>query len=51
LEKIEQDIPLQDFGWGCNKVTEVKDYIKKKEMKEYDSEYEELGVYNISNII
>ena len=31
LEKIETDLPTQDFGWGCHKVTEVKDYIKQKE--------------------
>ena len=47
LEKLEADLPTKDFGWGCCKVTELKDYIKQKEMKEYEEEYEELEVYNI----
>jgi len=51
LEKLEVDLLSRDFGWGCNKITELKDYIKQKESKEYDAEYEELGVYNVSNII
>jgi len=47
LEKLEADLPTRDFGWGCNKVTQLKGYIRQKEIKEYEEEYEELGVYNI----
>lgn len=49
LEKLEEDMPTKDFGWGCCKVTELKDYIKEKELKEHaahEKEYKELGVYN-----
>ena len=48
LEKLEVDLPTKDFGWGCSKVTELKDYIKQKEIKEYEEEYEDLEGYNIS---
>lgn len=48
LEKLEADLPTKDFGWGCSKVTELKDYIKQKEIKEHEEEYEDLEGYNIS---
>lgn len=38
LEKLDADLPTKDFGFGCCKVTELKDYIKQ-----YEEEYEELG--------
>ncbi|WP_160683464.1 methyl-accepting chemotaxis protein [Clostridium sp. C2-6-12] len=44
LERLE-DMPTQDFGWGCSKVTELKNYIKDKEIKEHiewELEYKEL---------
>ena len=51
LEKSDVDLPTKDFGLGCCEITEIKDYIKEKEIKEDEEEYEELGIYNISNII
>lgn len=51
LEKLDVDLPTKDFGWGCCKVTEIKDYIKQKDMNEYEEEYEELRNYNISHIV
>ncbi|MDR3596981.1 methyl-accepting chemotaxis protein [Clostridium sp.] len=36
LELLEEDLPVKDFGWGCSKVTELKDYIKEKELREYE---------------
>ena len=51
LEKLEADLEAKDFGWGCCKVTELKDYIKQKEMKEYEEENEELRNYNISHSV
>lgn len=48
---LEVDLPAKDFGWGCCKVTELKDYIKQKELKESEDEYNELGVYNIDYIM
>ena len=30
LEKLEADLPTKDFGWGCCKVTELKDTLNKK---------------------
>ena len=54
LEKLEEDMPDKDFGWGCCKVTELKDYIKEREIKErmeHEEECTELGVYNIAYII
>jgi len=51
LEKLEADLPTKDFGLGCCTVTELKEYIKHKEMKDEEKEYEELKNYNISNIL
>jgi len=49
LEELEADLPPEkDFGWGCAKVAELKDYMKYKEIKEYEDEYEDLSRYNIS---
>ena len=48
FEKLEANLPTKDFGWGCSKVTELKDYIKEKEIKEYEEEYKELKAYNIA---
>jgi len=48
LEKLESYLPTKDFGWGCSNITELKDYIKEKEIKEYEEEYKELEVYNIT---
>lgn len=53
LESLEEDMPTKDFGWGCSKVTELKAYIKDKEIKErieLEQEYKELGVYNMACI-
>jgi methyl-accepting chemotaxis protein len=50
LERLEEDIPTKDFGLGGNKVAELKEYIKDKEIKERmecEEEYKELGVYNM----
>lgn len=47
---LQEDMPSKDFGWGCCKVSELKDYIKEKEMKKHkerQEEYMELGVYII----
>lgn len=46
LEKLEADLPTKDFGWGCSKVTELKDYVKEKEIKEHEEEEKELKAYN-----
>ncbi|BCZ44243.1 methyl-accepting chemotaxis protein [Clostridium gelidum] len=51
LERLEADLPAKDFGLGCCTVTELKEYIKHKEMKDEEKEYEELKNYNISNIL
>lgn len=49
LEELEADLPpTKDFGWGCAKVAELKNYIRYKEIKEYEDEYEDLSRYNIS---
>ena len=48
FEKLEANLQTKDFGWGCSKVTELKDYIKEKEIKEYEEEYKELKAYNIA---
>lgn len=49
LEELEAGLPpAKDFGWGCVKVAELKDYIKYKEIKEYEDESEDLSRYNIS---
>ena len=52
-EELELDAELEtkDFGWGCCKVTELKEYTKLKEMKENENEYEELGNCHISHIV
>lgn len=47
LEMVEEDLPGRDFGWGCSKVTELKDYIREKELKEHEDEYDEFNGYNI----
>ncbi len=47
LEMVEEDLPSRDFGWGCSKVTELKDYIREKELKEHEDEYDEFNGYNI----
>jgi len=47
LEKLEADLPTKDFGLGCSKVTEFKEYIRQKEVKENEEENEELRNYNI----
>jgi methyl-accepting chemotaxis protein len=50
LERLEVDMPVADFGVGGNKVAELKEYIKDKEIKECmecEQEYKELGVYNM----
>ncbi len=46
-EELESELPTKDFGLGCCKVTELKDHIRQKEIKEYEEEYEELRNYNI----
>lgn len=54
LEGLEEDMPIKDFGWGCSKVTELKDYVKEREINERmerEREYKELGVYNVAYII
>lgn len=51
LEKLEAELPTKDFGWGCSKIAELKEYIKQKEMKEYEEEYEEMRNWNILNIV
>lgn len=45
-EELEAELPTKDFGWGCCKVTELKEYIKQKEIKECEEEYEEELIYN-----
>jgi len=47
LEKLEADLPTKDFGWGCSKVTELKEYIKQKDVKEYDEENEDSRNFNV----
>lgn len=47
LEMLDEDLPARDFGWGCSKVTELKDYIREKERREHEDEYDELNGYNI----
>jgi len=49
--ELEAELEAKDFGWGCCKVTELKEYTKLKEMKENENEYEELGNCNISHIV
>jgi len=49
--ELEAELEAKDFGWGCCKVTELKEYTKQKEMKEHEDEYEELGNYDISHIV
>lgn len=51
LERLESDLPTKDFGWGSSNVTELKDYIKEKEITEYEEEHKELEVYNITYIV
>ena len=47
LEKLDVNLPTKDFEWGCSKVTELKEYIKQKDVKEYDEENEESRNFNI----
>lgn len=47
LEILDEDFPSRDFGWGCSKVTELKDYIMEKELREHEDEYDEFNGYNI----
>lgn len=52
--QLEEDMPTKDFGWGCNKVTEIKEYAKEREINERmerELEYKELGVYNAARIM
>ncbi|AQS02926.1 methyl-accepting chemotaxis protein [Clostridium beijerinckii] len=46
LEKLEVDTSTKDFGWGCSKITEIKEYIKQKD--EGECSEDDLGRYNIS---
>ena len=46
LEKLEANLPTKDFGWGCSKVTELKDYIKEKEIKELFPDVPTYVTYN-----
>ncbi|WP_297423209.1 methyl-accepting chemotaxis protein [Clostridium sp.] len=49
LEKFEAELPTKDFGWGCAKVTELKNYARQRELvQEYEDEFEDLSKYNIS---